>query len=107
VNLPLSPELKAKVGIPGLFGAGVAPGGCADASLYNRFSKAGLTQLRCFPQFNAVTREEPRLRMLQQQANAMFSAEEAAECQRAIEHAEAEGTSFIAQPNHCVVATKS
>jgi SAM-dependent methyltransferase len=84
VNLPLSPELKAKVGIPGLFGAGVAPGGCADASLYNRFSKAGLTQLRCFPQFNAVTPEEPRLRGLQQQALAMFSAEEAAEWRRAM-----------------------
>jgi SAM-dependent methyltransferase len=107
VNLPLSPELKAKVSTPGLFGAGVAPGGCADASLYDRFSKAGLTQLRSFPQFNAVTPEEPRLRTLQQQALAMFSAEEAAEWRRAIEHAEAEGTSFIAQPNHCVVATKS
>jgi hypothetical protein len=55
---------------------------------------------------NAVTPEEPRLRGLQQQALAMFSAEEAAEWQRAIEQAEAEGTSFIAQPNHCVVATK-
>jgi ubiquinone/menaquinone biosynthesis C-methylase UbiE len=106
VNLPLSPELKAKVSIPGLFSAGAAPGGCADASLYDRFSKAGLMQLHCFPQFNAVTPEEPRLRMLQQLALAMLSAEEAAEWRRAIEHAEAEGTSFIAQPNHCVVATK-
>ena len=44
--------------------------------------------------------------MLQQLALAMLSAEEAAEWRRAIEHAEAEGTSFIAQPKHCVVATK-
>jgi len=107
VNLPLSPELKAKVSIPGLFGAGVGSGGCADASLYNRFSKAGLTQLHCFPQFNAVTPEEPRLRRLQQQALAILSAEEAAEWQRAIEHAEAEGTSFIAMPHQGVVAPKS
>jgi SAM-dependent methyltransferase len=106
VNLPLSPELKAKVSRPGLFGAGVAPGGCADASLYRRFSEAGLTPLRCFPQFSAVTPEEPRLRMLQQQALAVFSAGEAIQWQRAIEQAEAEGTSFIAQPHHCAVATK-
>jgi SAM-dependent methyltransferase len=106
VNLPLSPELKAKVSRPGLFGAGVAPGGCADANLYRRFSEAGLKQLRCFPQFSAVTPEEPRLRMLQQQALAVFSADEASQWQRAIEQAEAEGTSFIAQPHHCAVATK-
>jgi SAM-dependent methyltransferase len=106
VNLPLSPELRAKVSVPRLFGAGMAPSGCADASLYRRFSKAGLTQLRCFPQFSAVTPEEPRLRMLQQQALAMFTAGEASEWRRAIEQAEAEGTSFIAQPHHCAIATK-
>jgi SAM-dependent methyltransferase len=106
VNLPLNPELKAKVSRPGLFGAGVAPGGCADATLYRRFSKAGLTQLHCFPQFSAVTPEEPRLRMLQQQALAVFSADEASQWRRAIEQAEVERTSFIAQPHHCAVATK-
>jgi ubiquinone/menaquinone biosynthesis C-methylase UbiE len=106
VNLPLSPELKAKVSRPGLFGAGVAPGGCADASLYRLFSEAGLTQQHCFPQFSAVTPEEPRLRMLQQQALAAFNAQEASEWQHAIEQAEAEGTSFIAQPHHCAIATK-
>jgi len=44
--------------------------------------------------------------MLQQQALAIFSADEASQWQRAIEQAEAEGTSFIAQPHHCAVATK-
>jgi SAM-dependent methyltransferase len=85
VNLPLSPELRAKVSSPGLFGAGVAPGGCADATLYSRFVNAGLGQLHCFTQFNTVTPEEPRLRTLQQQAVAAFSANEASQWQRAIE----------------------
>jgi hypothetical protein len=90
VNLTLSPELRAKVSVPGLFGAGVATGGCADASLYSRFVKAGLTQLRCFTQFSAVTPEEPRLRMLQQQPLAAFSTDEARQWLRAVEQAEAE-----------------
>jgi SAM-dependent methyltransferase len=107
VNLPLSAELRAKVSIPGLFGAGVAPGGCADATLYSRFVNAGLRQLRCFAQFNTVTPKEPRLRMLQQQAVAAFSASDASQWQRAIEQAEGEGTSFIAMPHHCAIGTKS
>jgi len=106
VNLPLSPELRAKVSIPGLFGAGVAPGGCGDATLYSRFVNAGLGQLRCFTQFNTVTPEEPRQRMLQQQAVAAFSANEASQWQRAIEQAEGEGTSFIAMPHHCAIGIK-
>jgi hypothetical protein len=44
--------------------------------------------------------------MLQQPPLATFSSEEASQWQRAIEQAEAEGTSFIAQPHHCAVATK-
>jgi SAM-dependent methyltransferase len=107
VNLPLGAQMRSKVSVPGLFGAGVAPGGCADASLYSRFSKAGLAQLRCFAQFNTITPEEPRLRMLQQQPLATFSSDEASQWQRAIEQAEAEGTPFNAQPHHCAIGTKS
>jgi hypothetical protein len=106
VNLPLSPELHAKVSSPSLFGAGVAPGGCADASLYSRFVNAGLGQLRCFTQLNTVTPEEPRLPMLQQPPVAAFSADETGHWQRVIEQAEGEGTSFIAMPHHCAIGTK-
>jgi SAM-dependent methyltransferase len=106
VNVPLSQVLRAKVSVPGLFGAGVASGGCADATLYERLSAAGLAQLRCFPQFEAVMPEQPRLRMLQQQALATLDSEQAIEWRRAIAQAETEGTSFIAMPHHCAVATK-
>ena len=68
--------------------------------------KAGLGQLRCFTQFNTITPEEPRLRMLQQQPVATLSAGEASQWRHAIELAEGEGTSFIAQPHHCAIGTK-
>ena len=42
VNLPLSTGLKAKVEAPGMLGM-VSPQGCADASLYPRMRRAGLT----------------------------------------------------------------
>jgi hypothetical protein len=89
-----------------LLGAGVVSGGCADAGLYRRFSAAGLVGLNFFPQLTAVTAEEPRLRMLQQQAMAALNGEEAAEWRSAVAQAEAAGTSFIATPHHCAVGTK-
>ena len=54
VNLPLDPALKAKVEMPGMIGGGMAPQGCADASLYTRFHALGLKELRGFPQLVAV-----------------------------------------------------
>ncbi len=54
-NLPLSAELRSKTGRPGLVTSEVTSGGCADASLYQRFHAAGLTQLTFYPQFVAVT----------------------------------------------------
>lgn len=33
VNLPLPPDIRNKFETPGVFGAGVSDGGCADASL--------------------------------------------------------------------------
>lgn len=107
VNLPLIASLKAKVDTPGLIGAGVGAQGCADATLYRRFATAGLTKLVVFPQLVAVTSaDHPRLVGLQQQLLARLSPEEAREWRRAVAHAEAEGTFFIAQPLHCAVGAK-
>ena len=56
VNVPLSPALRAKVDRPGFIAtAGADQAGCADASLYRRFSAAGLTNLTFLPQLVAVT----------------------------------------------------
>jgi ubiquinone/menaquinone biosynthesis C-methylase UbiE len=106
-NLPISAALRAKVNTPGLIGAGVAAAGCADASLYRRFHAAGLTELRCFPQFVAITPTEvSRFTISEQQILAMLTAEEAAEWRSAAAQAEAEGTFFIATGHHCAVGTK-
>ncbi len=52
VNLPVSDELRSKVnGLGPSTGAGVGDDGCADASLYPRFLRAGLTPLMMGPQF--------------------------------------------------------
>jgi hypothetical protein len=75
MNLRLPTGLQAKVNAPGAIGS-VAAQGCADASLYQRFHQAGLTQ------------------------------EEAQQWQSARVQAEAEGTFFMAWPHHCAVGTK-
>lgn len=49
VNLPLRAALKTKVESPGRVASGVAAGGCADASIYGRFYRAGLARLTMFP----------------------------------------------------------
>jgi SAM-dependent methyltransferase len=106
-NLPISASLRAKVDQPGLIGAGVADTGCADASLYQRFHAAGLTELKCFPQLVAITPAEvSRFTISQQQILAMLTGEEAAEWRSAAAQAEAAGTFFIATGHHCAVGTK-
>jgi ubiquinone/menaquinone biosynthesis C-methylase UbiE len=107
-NLPLSPALRAKVDRAGVLGAGVSPTGCADASLYRRFCAAGLVDLRFFPQhISAIPEIEPiRAAGLEQQVRALLSADELAEWDQAAAAAKAEGSFFIASPNHCAVGTK-
>jgi SAM-dependent methyltransferase len=105
VNLPLS--AKAKVEAPGVFGAGVVPAGCADATLHDRFRTAGLTQPQLFPQLTAVNPDDPRFPMFEQQALAVLQGDEIAEWQRAVAKGKANGTLFVAMPHHCAVGTKS
>jgi len=106
INLPLDPALRAKVETPGMIGGGMSPGGCADASLYQRFHALGLRELRCFPQLVAVRPGSPRLARYQQQILAALSPAEAEAWRRAVAQAELDGTYFVAQPFHCAVGTK-
>ena len=106
VNLPLDPALKAKVDAPGIIGGGMAPQGCADASLYRRFHALGLTGLKCFPQLVSVVPGQPRLERYQQQILAALNPAEAETWRQAVAAAERDGTFFIAQAYHCAVGTK-
>src|SRR3954466_11107506 len=67
VNLPLAPELKARVDAPGIMGAGAAPKGVADMSLYRRLAALGLIGLKCFPQLVSVVPGSERIERYQQQ----------------------------------------
>ena len=104
VNVPLRPELKAKVQTPRGF---VASDGCADASLYRRFKRTGLTRVQMFPQIAAF--EQAETSQAQFAHGAILSAltpEETQEWHTGIAQAVADGTYFIAQPFHCAVGTK-
>jgi SAM-dependent methyltransferase len=104
VNIPLSPELKAKVQTPHGF---VSADGCADASLYRRFRQAGLTQVELWPQFASL--DEPQTPQAQFSHGAILgglTAEETREWHAGLAQAVADGTYFIAQPFHCAVGTK-
>jgi SAM-dependent methyltransferase len=109
VNAPLSAALRAKMDSPGFITtAGADQAGCADASLYRRFSAAGLTNLTFLPQLVAVTPDiEPgRLGAFEAQIVAGLTTEEKAEWRVATATAKADGTFFIASPLHCAVGTK-
>ncbi len=107
MHLPLSPGLKAKVEAPGMLG-GVAPQGCADASLYERMRRAGLTQVKVLPQLAAFgLSDAPVLQFMQDGLLPKLSQEEVQEWQTARAQAEAEGTFFMTWPHHCAVGTKA
>jgi hypothetical protein len=91
INLPLDPALKTKVEMPGMIGGGMSPGGCADASLYQRFHALGLKELHCFPQLVAVRPGSPRLARYQQQILAALSPAETEAWRRAVARADCEG----------------
>jgi ubiquinone/menaquinone biosynthesis C-methylase UbiE len=103
-HLPLSADLKAKVEAP--MGTKEVKG-CADASLYRRIHKAGLTQIKMLPQLAIFDRSEPTiLDFMQNDILAKLTAEEAWEWQTARAQAETEGTFFMTWPHHCTVGTK-
>ena len=104
-NAPLSQSVRAKVDIPGR--GDVAAAGCADASLYQRFRRAGLVGLTCFSQLASLDASQvSRIAVMKQRILASLTAEESAQWEAAVAQAEAEGTFFIAMPHHCAVGIK-
>jgi SAM-dependent methyltransferase len=107
-NVKLGDALRSKVDRPGLVSGSMNEGGCADASLYQRFRVAGLTELQFSPQF--VTRtprvEADALAGWVQRILGALAPNEAEECRDAIARAEAEGTFFISMGYHCAAGCK-
>ena len=105
VNLPLRPELKARIESPPWVEDRGHPMGCDDASLYQRFSKLGLVNTKMFP-FISTFSDSMRLQFLQGGILPTLTAEESVEWRAAVDQAEAGGTFFISTPFHCAVGTK-
>ena len=105
VNMPLSPTLKARIESPPWVEDRGHPMGCDDASLYQRFSRLGLTNTKMFP-FISTFSDSMRLQFLQGGILPTLTDEEAREWRAAVETAEADGTFFISTPFHCAVGTK-
>ncbi len=106
VNLSLSPALKARIESPPWVEDRGHPQGCDDASLYQRFSRLGLRDVKMFP-FISTFSDRMRLQFLQGGILPTLNADEAAEWRAAVAQAEADGTFFISTPFHCAVGTKS
>ena len=105
VNLSLSPGLKARIESPPWVEDRGHPMGCDDASLYQRFSKLGLTNTKMFPFISSFS-DRSRLQFLQGGILPTLTAEEVAEWRAAVGQAEVDGTFFISTPFHCAVGTK-
>lgn len=105
VNLPLRPSLKARIESPPWVEDRGHPKGCDDASLYQRFTKVGLTDTKMFP-FVSTFSDRARLQFLQGGILPSLTPGEAEEWRTAVNRAEAEGTFFISTPFHCAVGTK-
>ena len=105
-NLPLRPELKARLEAPGATGGGFGDQGCADFSLYRRFNKLGLTNVKMLPQFGS-TSDPSHLRYQEENIVGSLSAGEMEEWRAAVAEGQSDGTYFTARPYHCAVGTKS
>jgi SAM-dependent methyltransferase len=106
MNLDLNPELRARIDAAPR--AGAEEHGCADASLYQRFRTAGLTDLKMGPQLGPNQPESGSslftsfsTRILQ-----VLDADDAQQFGAAIAKAIEAGTLVWAEPYHSAVGTK-
>jgi SAM-dependent methyltransferase len=109
VNLDIPADLRRKAMAAVGQAAGVAAGGCADASLYRRFHEAGLVNLTMGPRLateHAVSGSAGRRQVFEGRVLSMLSAEEARQWEVAAARAEADGAYLWAYPYHCAVGTK-
>lgn len=105
VNLPLTAALKSKVESAGFFAGNVNDEGCADASLYRRFTRAGLANVTMLPQW-ASHKDGERLQYMHDRIESLLSGAELSEWRAAVKQARDESTFFISEPFHCAVGRK-
>jgi hypothetical protein len=85
----------------------VAPAGVADASLYRRMRRAGLTDLVSYPALVTLDQPDgPIWRYREDHVLSLLSADELPVWHAARDKAAADGTLLCAHPLHCCVGTK-
>ena len=105
-NLPVPGELRSRINALGpSTGAGVGDHGCADASLYKRLVKVGLTPSMLGPQF-AIYKDGERLDDVLDRLIGVLPESDARLCLEAVQQAKMNGTLFVAEPFHCAVVRK-
>lgn len=105
INLPLPPELKAKLEAPGAWGGGVSPQGCADASLYPRMARAGLRNVKKLLRV-AVNDAPGELPYVETNVLPKMSQEEAKQWRAAVAQVADASTFFHVTPYHCAIGAK-
>jgi SAM-dependent methyltransferase len=104
-NVPLSESLKEKIESSG--SGGVAPRGCADATLYGRLHEAGLTGVRGGPAWAWVSPDEPWWDNVDRQIRGGLNSEEAETWGEAVASAHREQLPiWVARPFHSAVGTR-
>ncbi len=104
VNVPVSPELKAKIEEPKGPGEGT---GCASASLYLRIQDAGLLDIQRMPDLTPFDNPKGSVeRLLNMILIADLDTSERNQWKQAVKQAVAQGTFVLTWPHHCAVATK-
>ena len=104
VDAPLPADLARRVETDPRFTSGRSPDGCADASLYRRLGRVGLTTARELPQMVRFS-EPDRLAKLTGAIVGKLDAESGRVFREAVRVARDAGTFSITQPFHCAVAT--
>ena len=101
VNISVPPELRAKVDY---ISGSVVHGGCADASLYERFPRAGLRDVQAIPQVAVDERTTPSA--VEQALASRLNEDERRQFSEALQQAVKTGTFFVAATFHAAVGTK-
>lgn len=102
LNVPVAADLRAKA--EAAWGP-IASRGCADVSLYGRFSNAGLVDLKPHPHLVSSS-DAASANSFKTNLRAKLSPEEREEVFLAMDKAVQTGSFFYAQPYHCAVGTK-
>jgi SAM-dependent methyltransferase len=103
INVPLRPDLKAKIEEPTLWGGRAGADGCDDVSLYRRFQQTELLDVKMFPYWVAF--DQSWLDYVHGNLMNALDEVDAAEWNIAREQAKVEGTFIFNYPHHCAVGS--